>query len=85
MGCKYFLVDVLLKDMYLCTRVGPAKQVTDCSSSNSSSSSRITTLYCRDGLNRDLLLPEASLGVGDERCDKKSLGDHDVVCGRVGC
>lgn len=65
-------------EAYLVARVCSTKQVRDGRTSNSRSSTSITTLNTADSIDRDLLLTETGLDVGDHRRDHESLGNH--VC-----
>jgi hypothetical protein len=66
---------------HLGTSVGCAQEIANSGTSNGSCSTCVTTLNARDCSNRNLLLAEASLDVGDHKGDEKSLGNH--ICGCV--
>lgn len=63
---------------YLSTGVGSTEKVGDGSTSNGGSGTSITTLNSGDGRDRDILLAETGLNVGNCQSNEEELGNHDV-------
>lgn len=67
------------KMTYLSASIGSTQKIADGSARNGSGRTWVATLDLGDGIDRDLLLAETGLSIGDESRDENGLGDHD--CG----